>query len=219
MENIYLIQHTPQVECWCWCVENISFIQHTPQVECEEGDPDACVRCAGKVFEAERITAKAGPFHKYCMSCIKCNGALDASTFLNGPDGEIYCKHCYAEGFGHKAKSEYKGWMDSKTIMGEDGDSDACPRCGGKVFEAEKCPTKVGPFHSNCFSCIECTRKLDSVTCCEGPDGEIYCKACYAGEKPNGNKKYFEPLLIQDTLDRSPGQGTEGRPLGREQRT
>ena len=151
------------------------------KVECEEDDPDACVRCAGKVFEAERITAKAGPFHKYCMSCLKCNGVLDASTFLNGPDGEIYCKHCYAEGFGHKAKSEYKGWMDSKTIMGEDGDSDACPRCQGKVFEAEKCPTKVGPFHSNCFSCIECTRKLDSVTCCEGPDGEIYCKACYAG--------------------------------------
>ena len=49
-------------------------------------------------------------------------------------------------------------------------------RCNGKVFEAEKCPTKVGPFHKNCFSCIECSKKLDSVTCCEGPDGEIYCK-------------------------------------------
>ena len=112
-------------------------------MECEDDDADSCIRCQGKVFEAERITAKSGPFHKYCMSCLKCNGVLDASTFLNGPDDEIYCRHCYAGSFGHKAKSEYKGWMDSKTIMGEKGDADACPRCDGKVFEAEKCSTKV----------------------------------------------------------------------------
>lgn len=183
-------------------------------MDCEEGDADACVRCQGKVFEAERVTAKAGPFHKYCMSCAKCSGALDASSFLNGPDGEIHCRHCYTEGFGHRAKSEYKGWMDSKTIMGERGDADACPRCDGKVFEAEKCPTKVGPFHSNCFSCIECTRKLDSVTCCEGPDGEIYCKACYAGRLPPPGTSHF-----QVTLAPSPARGTEGRALGRGPRT
>jgi len=146
----------------------------------EETDEDCCVRCKGKVFEAERINAKAGPYHKYCLSCFECNGTLDASTFMNGPETEIFCKHCYAVNFGHRAKSEYKGWNDPKTIMGEKGDMDTCPRCNGKVFEAEKCVTKVGSFHSNCFSCIECTRKLDSVTCCEGPDGEIYCKACYA---------------------------------------
>ena len=57
---------------------------------------------------------------------------------------------------------------------------DTGPCCSGKVFEAEKCVTKVGTFHSNYFSCIECTRKLDSVTCCKGPDGDIYCKGCYA---------------------------------------
>jgi len=145
----------------------------------EETDEDACVRCTNKVFEAERIVAKSGPFHKYCLTCFECHGNLDAG-FFNGPETEIFCKHCYAVKFGHKAKSEYKGWMDSKTIMGSKGDPDACPRCDGKVFEAEKCPTKVGPFHKNCFSCIECNRKLDSVTCCEGPDGEIYCKSCYA---------------------------------------
>ena len=145
----------------------------------DEADQDACVRCKGKVFEAERIMANSGPYHKHCMTCLECHGNLDAG-FFNGPEGEIFCKYCYAVQFGHRAKSEYKGWMDSKTIMGEQGDTDSCPRCSGKVFEAEKCPTKVGPFHKNCYSCIECTRKLDSVTCCEGPDGEIYCKACYA---------------------------------------
>jgi len=113
------------------------------------------------------------------MTCAECKCNLDAG-FFNGPEGEIFCKHCYAVLFGHKAKSEYKGWNDPKTIMGNEGDADACPRCEGKVFEAEKCPTKVGGFHKNCFSCVECNRKLDSMTCCEGPDREIYCKSCYA---------------------------------------
>ena len=145
----------------------------------DESDEDACSRCKGKVFEAEKIVAKCGVYHKHCMNCSECHANLDAG-FFNGPEGEIFCKHCYASQFGHKAKSEYKGWMDSKTIMGEKGEIDSCPRCDGKVFEAEKCPTKVGPFHKNCYSCIECNRKLDSMTCCEGPDGEIYCKSCYA---------------------------------------
>ena len=78
--------------------------------------------------------AKAGPYHKYCMSCADCGGTLDASTFFNGPEGEIFCKHCYAVNFGHRAKSEYKGWMDSKTIMGSQGEADTCPRCSGKVL-------------------------------------------------------------------------------------
>ena len=43
-----------------------------------------------------------------------------------------------------------------------------CPRCQGKVFEAEKMVTRIGSYHRNCFSCIECKKKLDSVTCCEG---------------------------------------------------
>ena len=37
-----------------------------------------------------------------------------------------------------------------------------------QVFEAERMVTRVGNFHRNCFSCIECNKKLDSTTCCEG---------------------------------------------------
>lgn len=70
--------------------------------------------------------------------------------------------------------------------------------------------TRVGNFHRNCFSCIECNKKLDSTTCCEGkiddnrkdiflfvlfkyigyffiylkigPDAEVYCQSCYSFE-------------------------------------
>lgn len=31
-------------------------------------------------------------------------------------------------------------------------------------------------WHRECFKCGECTKRLDSVNCCEGPDKDIYCK-------------------------------------------
>ncbi|TRY73464.1 hypothetical protein TCAL_02229 [Tigriopus californicus] len=149
-------------------------------VDIDESDPEACIRCKGKVFDAEKYFTKSGVVHKFCLSCNECKSNLDASSFFNGGDGEIYCKHCYAVKFGHKQKSDYTGWMDVKAIQGEAGDKQSCPRCTGKVFEAERMVTRVGSFHRNCFSCIDCNRKLDSTTCCEGPDGEIYCKSCYS---------------------------------------
>jgi hypothetical protein len=49
-----------------------------------------------QVFNQEKVNGKSGPFHKYCLSCNECRCNLDASTFTNGMDGEVYCKHCYA---------------------------------------------------------------------------------------------------------------------------
>jgi len=150
----------------------------------DESAPEACVRCHSKVFEVEKIATKAGQMHKHCLSCNECKRDLDASTFYNGFDGEVYCKYCYAVKFGHKQKSSYNpsSIQDVKTIQGEKGDRSTCPRCFGKVFEAERMVTRVGNFHRNCFSCIECNKKLDSTTCCEGPDAEVYCQSCYSFE-------------------------------------
>ena len=48
--------------------------------------------------------------------------------------------------------SQRPGWKKIflKTIFGfqgEDGEQDVCPRCQGKVFEAEKMVAKCGSFH------------------------------------------------------------------------
>lgn len=40
-------------------------------------------------------------------------------------------------------------------------------------------------WHKKCFSCSTCHRPLDSTLACDGPDKEIYCRACYG--------KYFGP--------------------------
>ena len=48
--------------------ENIFFIflENILIVDCqgEDGEQDVCPRCQGKVFEAEKIVAKSGSFHK-----------------------------------------------------------------------------------------------------------------------------------------------------------
>ena len=87
--------------------------------------------------------------HKRCLSCNECKMSLDASSFYNGFDGEVYCKYCYATKFGHKQKSTYNpsSIKDVMTIQGEKGDANTCPRCLGKVkialilfFAYKKCP-------------------------------------------------------------------------------
>ena len=56
-------------------------------------------------------------------------------------------------------------------------------------------------WHKRCFSCSECHRHLDSFTVNDGPDGEIYCKACYGakfGVHSYGMKKKGEEGLITE---------------------
>ncbi len=78
----------------------------------------------------------------------------------------------------------------SMMILLDPEDPAACPRCGGKVFEAEKISSRSFLFHKNCFSCKACGHRLDATTSMEGPNGEVYCKTCYV-------KEYFtgEPTI------------------------
>lgn len=64
---------------------------------------------------------------------------MDATNFNDGPDGNIYCKTCYkmlsfpgVDGDAILAKAI----IETTAIPGDD--SNACPSCGGRVFDAEK---------------------------------------------------------------------------------
>ena len=48
------------------------------------------MRCKGKVFEAERITAKAGPFHKYCT--VQCT--LYCTVLYSAAQYNVECSTC-----------------------------------------------------------------------------------------------------------------------------
>lgn len=75
--------------------------------------------------------------------------------------------------------------IDTAAIQAPPGKG--CPRCGGVVYAAEQVLAKGREWHRKCFKCRDCTKTLDSIIACDGPDGEVYCKTCY-GKKwgPHG---------------------------------
>ncbi|KAB7507026.1 Muscle LIM protein Mlp84B [Armadillidium nasatum] len=171
---------------------------------------EGCPRCGGKVFTAEEMLSRGNRWHKRCFSCCDCHRPLDSMVLCDGPDSEIYCKLCYAKKFGPKGygfASGQGGVLFPESLQGE-GESlqvignapiyltqkdirrvpakegqARCPRCGGAVFQAESME-----WHKQCYSCVECHKPLDSMIGCDAPDGEIYCKLCYA--KRHGPKGY-----------------------------
>jgi hypothetical protein len=51
-----------------------------------------------------------------------------------------------------------RAMADSATIPAAEGAADRCPRCAGKVFDAERLSMRSGQYHKKCFSCAECKR-------------------------------------------------------------
>ncbi|KAK3893964.1 hypothetical protein Pcinc_002244, partial [Petrolisthes cinctipes] len=186
-----------------------SAILDVSKIRAEEGK--GCPRCGGKVFMAEEINARGRSFHKRCYNCCHCHRPLDSMVGCDSPDGEVYCKLCYAKKYGPKGYGFAAGGggvltaenitggnegtigkkadairMDVSKIQAEEGHG--CPRCGGKVYMAEEMHARGRSWHKGCFSCCHCHRPLDSMVGCDAPDGEIYCKLCYA--KKYGPKGY-----------------------------
>ncbi|NP_001158469.1 cysteine and glycine-rich protein 2 [Saccoglossus kowalevskii] len=63
------------------------------------GGADRCPRCGHSVYQAEKMIGANSSWHKKCFSCAACNKGLDSTTVCDR-DGEIFCKACYAKGFG-----------------------------------------------------------------------------------------------------------------------
>ena len=70
-----------------------------------------------------------------------------------GSDGAIYCSSCYPR------QEPLPPDVDTRRIPARPGAG--CPRCGGKVFDAEKIKVKAGTFHKICFSCETCGKALN----------------------------------------------------------
>lgn len=67
--------------------------------------------------------------------------------------------------------------VDTAKILAPEGQG--CPRCGGAVFAAELVLAKGREWHRKCFKCKDCTKTLDSIIACDGPDKDVYCRTCY----------------------------------------
>ena len=139
-------------------------------------DAEKCPRCQGAVFEAEKIGFSGKVYHMNCFNCFNCNVKLD-NLKAQSLSGKVLCKVCYNTEQNMRRPSTPKSM-----IISDENDPNACPRCGCKVFEAEKMMSKSRLFHKKCFTCCQCYHTLDYSNCMEGPNNEIYCKTCYVKE-------------------------------------
>lgn len=105
--------------------------------------------------------SKGKTYHKKCFNCNSCKKPLDSMLCCDAPNGEIYCKACYAKTFGAKGYGFGGGAgflqcgdlgsaaydrpnLESNVaaIQGGPGNKDTCPRCTGIVFHAERMLSK-----------------------------------------------------------------------------
>ena len=157
-------------------------LNDTEVIKTMDNDPDKCPRCSGKVFDAEKMSMKVGNYHKKCFSCVSCSRKLDFSLACDGMDGEIYCNNCYFKAFG-PVGVKYQVPTETGKIR-PDNEDNACPRCGGAVYEMEKVQVKDKVFHKNCCTCKSCNRLLDKTEIfslkLQDKYIEIFCHGCYS---------------------------------------
>ena len=153
----------------------------TVTIRAEEGDPDRCPKCEGKVFPAERRTLGGRSYHRTCFSCSSCTRVLEQGQASAGGKGEVCCQHCYRENYGPSSLPQDLSTSRDTSLIRPSSEASGCPRCGGAVFSAEEVRCKGGVFHLACTTCFTCRRQLDSRSLVpgRGQDREIYCSSCY----------------------------------------
>lgn len=58
------------------------------------------------------------------------------------------------------------------------GGGKPCLECGKNVFATEELKFDGGTYHTACFFCDKCDKKIDGVTQAKGLDGQVFHKAC-----------------------------------------
>jgi len=149
-------------------------------------DDPSCPRCGVAVYAAEVCHTSGGSYHVQCLSCIACHRVLSTLTAVTAAGGDIYCSTCYKNRV-METTNHPLGSGKTTAILAKTGDPDQCPRCLGKVFQAEQVFSAKAVYHKACFRCaeVECGKSLDSTSYCDSPQGRVFCNACY--------KKLFGP--------------------------
>ncbi|KAL7061955.1 hypothetical protein AAHC03_01191 [Spirometra sp. Aus1] len=157
-----------------------------------------CGACGKAVYAAEERRFGDQAYHPQCFKCSACNKPVDSTTGAQH-ETTLYCKTCHGREFGIKGYGfgQGAGILNTEKATGAGGEapkpapkagqprtvspkSGGCPRCGQRVYDAEKaigCPGDL-KFHKRCFRCKVCSKSLDSTNICTNED-EIYCKTCY----------------------------------------
>lgn len=164
-------------------VFSCTIFRNIPQLSSPIQTTDAMRRSAEKKVIVILIyivcsTFRHGLIHKQCLCCGLCKRTLNSTSFYDGRE-DVYCVACYSDNFGVRGRRSAA--VETTRLVAGEGDESRCPRCAGKVFEAERMRTTAGSFHPGCLRCGKCNANIDqsSMFCSEG---DIFCQLCYKEE-------------------------------------
>ena len=115
----------------------------------------ACVACHGRIQPNDRYVGHKNEFwHSICFNCLLCNVSLVDEQFMKH-HGNPLCLACY-----------------------DDQCSIRCTACD-KPISTQGVKYKDKPYHSSCFICVGCGKKLAGTSFITH-NNQSYCKECHA---------------------------------------
>lgn len=147
-----------------------------------------CHKCGKTVYPAEKFTYEMIPYHKACVRCLQCNMKLGPSNATPFGEEDFLCNNHYEKVIGKvsqlsRSRSTSAGgrgfektddmsagieWKRSgkKQVYKYPDDlrgrpNPRCNFCGKTSYPAETVTYNGIPYHSFCFRCLRCGKKLN----------------------------------------------------------
>jgi len=150
------------------------------------GGGQKCTVCDKTVYAAETVAYEKKPYHGECFKCSVCSKKMTPSGAALFEE-KLFCTKCFEVG-GYRTKqaataSRATGTGSSAAGPSKFGGGGAkCYDCQKTVYAAEAISYEKKSFHSDCFKCKNCTKKL-SPSGAEarhtGDEIEVYCRKCW----------------------------------------
>jgi cysteine/glycine-rich protein len=111
-------------------------------------------------------------WHSQCFKCKSCSKRLESGT-ANLQEEDLYCNACHRKLFSAPppSKEPLAPYINKE-------DQDCCPRCGKRVYFAEQVAYLQRKWHTTCFTCATCNKRVDSATASDH-SSDLYCRPCY----------------------------------------
>lgn len=153
------------------------------------GGGTPCTVCATTVYSAEQISFEKKVYHPDCFQCTTCSKKMNPSDGAQY-ESTLYCRKCFQDGgFAVKqATSKSTGSSKSNALASKfGGGGTPCAICSKTVYPAEQLSYDKKAYHSNCFKCAICSKKMtvSNANTWQEPDNpeQIICDKCWgAGE-------------------------------------
>ena len=187
----YCAHHYAELERQCALCSlpvKVSDMKTTANRECYHAACLACWVCGGS-----RGTMLRSKGRMYCQPhgsallyhrCAECGLYIDKP--VHAPNGQYYHEDCLRCAV---CQSVMDGWHTSlgQLRCGKHADmrSEAkdCARCGQKVEEGEVVKSMGRVYHTDCYKCTLCERRVDAKSC-QLLDNALCCVDCWLSRQP-----------------------------------